>query len=733
MAMQATVIEARSTGVRDQAAVREVLEAVRAEGRASLTAPEAKQVCDAYGIAVPQEGLATTGQEAVALAEEIGYPVVLKIVSPDILHKTEAKGVMVGVSTGEQVSAGFDTIIENAKDYDPSARVTGVQVQQMLGSGQEVLIGAITDPTFGPVMTFALGGVLVEVLRDATFRLAPTSAQEALGMVNGIRAAEVLRGVRGGPAADQRALAEMIQRVSQLVADFPEITEVDLNPVLAAPDGATAVDARFVVSFEPAAGRPPRYSREEILETMNRLMRPRAIAVIGASEQPGKIGNSVMRNLVDGGFPGEIYPVNPKASEILGKKVYADVSELPAGIDVAVFAIPAKLVVDTIAKIGDKGIRTAILIPSGFAETGETELQRELVEAARKHGVRFVGPNIYGVYYTPGRMSAAFTTPYDVQGPVALASQSGGIGMAILGFSRSTKLGVSSIVGLGNKADIDEDDLLTFFENDESTNCVALHMEDLKDGRAFVEVAKRVSQKKPIVVLKAGATPAGTKAAASHTAALAGDDKVYDDILRQAGVVRARGLSELLQFARCLPMLPTPGGENVVIITGAGGSGVLLSDACFSNGLHLMEMPEDLNQAFMEFIPPFGAAGNPVDITGGEPPETYANTIRLGLEDERIHALVLGYWHTIITPPMTFAKVVTDVVDEFRDRGIEKPIVASLAGDVEVEQASEYLFDHRIPAFPYTTETPVEILAGKYRWARIAGLIGGKAVNGRSH
>src|ERR687894_1255371 len=306
---------------------------------------------------------------------------------------------------------------------------------------------------------------------------------------------------------------------------------------------------------------------------MNKLMRPRGIAVIGASASEGKIGNSVMQNLVNGGFEGGIYPVNPKADEILGKKAYADIDDLPDDVDVAVFAIPAKFVVDTIAKVGDKGIRTAIMIPSGFSETGEVELQQQLQKKAREHGVRFVGPNIYGVYYTPGNMSAAFTTPYDVQGPVALASQSGGIGMGILGFSRSTRLGVSAIVGLGNKADIDEDDLLTFFEQDDATQCIALHMEDLKDGRAFVEVAQRVSKKKPIVVLKAGATPAGTKAAASHTAALAGDDKVYDDLLREAGVVRARGLQELLQFARCLPILPTPKGENVVIITGAGGSG----------------------------------------------------------------------------------------------------------------------------------------------------------------
>jgi acetyl coenzyme A synthetase (ADP forming)-like protein len=723
--MQSTMTEGRSSTT-DQGTVREVLDEVRSAGGTSLSAPEAKRVCDAYGIEVPREGLATSADEAVSLAEDIGYPVVLKIVSPDILHKTEAKGVLVGLSSADDVSSGYDTILENAKAYKADASVTGVQVQRMLPEGQEVLIGAISDPSFGPVVTFGLGGILVEVLRDVTFRLAPTSAEDALEMVNGIRTAEVLRGVRGRPGVDLEALAAMIQRVSELVTDFPEITEVDLNPVLAQEDGAIAVDARFVVDFDTADDRPPRYSQDEILEVMNRLMQPRAIAVIGASEQEGKIGNSVMKNLVNGGFEGEIYPVNPKAKEILGKKVYADVSELPDGVDVAVFAIPAKFVPDTIAKVGDKGIATAIMIPSGFAETGEEELQQQLVDTAREHGVRFVGPNIYGVYYTAGNMSAAFTTPYDVKGPVALASQSGGIGMGILGFARSTKMGVSAIVGLGNKSDIDEDDLLTFFEHDDATNCVALHMEDLKDGRSFVEVAQRVSKKKPIIVLKAGATPAGTKAAASHTAALAGDDKVYEDILRQAGVVRARGLQELLQFARCLPILPTPTGENVVIITGAGGSGVLLSDACYNNALQLMEMPDDLNEAFMKFIPPFGAAGNPVDITGGEPPETYRNTVALGLEDERIHALVLGYWHTIVTPPMVFAKVMAEVVEEYRGKGIEKPIVASLAGDVEVEEASQYLFEHGIPAFPYTTETPVEVLAAKYRWARMAGLLDGK-------
>jgi acyl-CoA synthetase (NDP forming) len=179
----------------------------------------------------------------------------------------------------------------------------------------------------------------------------------------------------------------------------------------------------------------------------------------------------------------------------------------------------------------------------------------------------------------------------------------------------------------------------------------------------------------------------------------------------------------MLQFAGGLPVLPTPKGENIVIITGAGGSGVLLSDACIDYDLQLMAMPQDLDAAFRKFIPPFGAAGNPVDITGGEPPTTYRNTIKLGLEDERVHALILGYWHTIITPPMVFAKLAAEVVEEARAQGINKPIVASLVGDVEVEEASEYLYDHGIPAYAYTTQLPVDVLGAKYRWARAAGLL----------
>ena len=484
----------------DRTAVRKLLDQAKAAGRSALTAPESKAICDAYGIAVPKEGVAANAAQATRLAAQIGFPVVMKIVSPQILHKTEAGGVVVDVRNAEQAAQAFDSIIANACRYDPQASIDGVQVQQMLAGGQEVIIGAVTDPAFGKLVAFGLGGILVEVLKDITFRLAPATREDALSMLDGIAAAEILRGVRGADPVDRDALASMIEAVSRLVADFPEISELDLNPVFATKSGATAADVRVVLDFTPAV---PRYrpKKEDIVRQMNRIMKPDAVAVIGASNESGKIGNSVMKNLINGGYQGEIYPIHPKADEILGKKVYKSVKDIPGEVDIAVFAIPASLVAGALIECGEKKIVGAILIPSGYAETGNIKGQEEIQAIGQKYGIRLMGPNIYGFYYTHANLCATFCTAYDVKGSAALSSQSGGIGMAIIGFSRSAKMGVSAIVGLGNKSDIDEDDLLTFFEQDDNTQIIAQHCEDLKDGRAFAEVAKRVSKKKPIVVL----------------------------------------------------------------------------------------------------------------------------------------------------------------------------------------------------------------------------------------
>src|SRR5437763_8841734 len=386
-------------------AVRKVLDAVKADKRTSLTAPEGKLVCDAYGIPVPKEGVARSATEAAKLAADMGFPVVMKIVSPDILHKTEAGGVVVGVKTAAEAEKSYEAILANAKKYKAAAKIEGVQVQQMLAGGTEVIVGSITDGSFGKLVAFGLGGVLVEVLKDITFRLAPATKQDALSMLDGIQAHDMLKGVRGGDPANREALADVIVKVSQLVSDFPEIVELDLNPVFATKQNAIAADVRIVVDFD-FKPRPAPRSNEEIVTAMNRIMQPKAVAVIGASAEDGKIGNSVMKNLINGGYKGEIYPIHPKASEILGYKAYKSVKDVSGVIDTAVFAIPAKFVAGALIECGEKKIPGAVLIPSGFAEAGAPELQAEIVEIGKEYNVRLMGPNIYGFYYTPASLCA---------------------------------------------------------------------------------------------------------------------------------------------------------------------------------------------------------------------------------------------------------------------------------------------------------------------------------------
>src|ERR1700757_40008 len=364
-------------------AVRKLLDQVKADKRTSLTAPEGKLVCDAYGIPVPKEGLAKSAAEAAKTASGMGFPVVMKIVSPDILHKTEAGGVVVGVKDEVAAKAAYDTILANAKRYKSDAKIEGVQVQQMLAGGTEVIVGSITDGSFGKLVAFGLGGVLVEVLKDITFRLAPATKADAMSMLDGIQAHEMLKGVRGGDPVNRDALADVIVKVSQLVSDFPEIVELDLNPVFATKTDAIAADVRIVVDFDYKPKPKPR-PQAEIVKAMNRIMQPKAVAVIGASAEDGKIGNSVMKNLINGGYKGEVLPIHPKAPEILGYKAYKSVTEVPGVIDVAVFAIPAKFVAGALAECGEKKIPGAVLIPSGFAEAGHPELQEEIVEVGKK-------------------------------------------------------------------------------------------------------------------------------------------------------------------------------------------------------------------------------------------------------------------------------------------------------------------------------------------------------------
>lgn len=455
------------------------------------------------------------------------------------------------------------------------------------------------------------------------------------------------------------------------------------------------------------------------LDVLKRMFNPNAIAVIGASREPGKVGYSVVKNIVEGGFKGRVFPVNPRADEIFGIRCYHDIGAIPDTIDVAILCVPARIIPRIIEELGKHHVPVAVIISSGFAEVGKDELHQQLTDVAQRAQVRVLGPNIFGYYYTPQDLCATFCIPYTKKGSIALTCQSGGVGMGIIGYTRSHEIGVSAIVGLGNKADLDESDFLEFFAQDNATRVIALHMEGLTDGERFLQIAKRVSKEKPIIALKVGRTADGARAAVSHTASLAGDDRLYDAAFKQSGVLRARTLEELFDWAKVLAKLPPPNGDNVVIHTGAGGLGVILSDACYDHELKLMEIPQDLEEQLRKYIPPFGSFRNPVDITGASPPITYEETARLLMNDDRVDSIIFGYWETVITPPMVFATALARVIDEARHRGISKPVVASLSGDSEIETAARYLEKEGIPSYPYAPEKAVAALSALYKWTRL--------------
>ncbi len=702
--------------------VTRILSEAKRQGRTVLTEVESKEVLTACGIPVRTGQVATDPESAAEIAGKLGYPVVMKIVSPDIPHKSDVGGVRVNLNSPAAVRSAFTDIVRDAKREKPKADIQGALIYQMVPEGVELVIGATFSRQFGHAVMFGLGGIFVEAAMDVVFRLVPLTREDSLDMIQEIRGRKILGNFRGKPAVNIKAVADIIEKLSALVTDYPEILEVDMNPVIASAAGAIVVDARMALG-EPKKIADTIYSSEEIVTGMKRIFSPAGIAIIGASGDPSKLGYSTVKNIIDGGYKGKIYPINPKADEILGLKCYMSVQEIPGKVDVAVIVIPAKNVADAVTALGEKGVAGAIVISSGFAEIGNNDLQRELVEKAMKSRVRILGPNIFGLYYTPADLCATFCTPYTEKGGTALSCQSGGVGMAIIGYSRSNRMGVSAIVGVGNKCDVDEDDLIEFFGQDQNTKVIAMHVEDIKDGVAFVRAAGKISRQKPIIALKAGATASGERAAFSHTGALAGDDRIYSAAFAKAGIVRVSNLEDLLDCARSLGKMPAPKGENVLIVTGAGGLGVLLADACSKHQLQLMQLEKDLDQAFKKFIPPFGATGNPVDITGGEPPETYEATIRLALEDDRIDALILGYWHTLITPPMAFAETVIRAKKAAESVKAPKPIVASLSGDIEVERAASLLEAHGVPAFAYSSEKAVVVLGALYRWARMAGRI----------
>ena len=426
------------------------------------------------------------------------------------------------------------------------------------------------------------------------------------------------------------------------------------------------------------------------------LFEPRSVAVIGASHDPSKIGNKFVQNIIASGYKGGIYPINSEGGEILGQKVYKNIKEIQDPVDIACVVIPAKFVFDCIKDCAAQGVKHAIIIASGFSEIGNYAEEKKLVAYAREHDMRILGPNIFGIYSATASLNATFG-PADVRpGHVGVITQSGALGIGLMGKTVTQNIGLSAIVSVGNKADINECDLLDYLFAQEQTKLILMYLEGVGDGERLVSILKRATREKPIVVIKSGRSKKGALAAASHTSSLAGEDKLFDDIIRQCGVMRSESISDALDWCHYLADNPIPKGENTVIITNGGGMGVLAADASEKYNVNLYDDLKDLGKTFSGVIPSFGSSKNPIDLSGQATAAYYDNALTAALENNNIDSVVCLACETAVFDPQGFYKTICKQVPEYLKK---KPLVLSLFGGAEVEQCLDKFQKENIPAF----------------------------------
>jgi acetyltransferase len=444
---------------------------------------------------------------------------------------------------------------------------------------------------------------------------------------------------------------------------------------------------------------------------MRSLFQPRTIAVFGASTNPAKVGYRVVENLLVGGYQGTLYPISPKGGEILGCPVSTSLGEISEDIDIAVMAIPARFVFDAVVECGKKGVKHLVVITSGFSEVGNIEEEERIVAYAREHGMRVLGPNVFGIYSDACSMNATFGPSGILSGHVAIVTQSGALGIAMIGKTAAESLGLSAVVSVGNKSDIDEADLLEYLGRDENTRVILLYIEGVKNGHRLARTLRWVTQRKHVVVIKSGRSKRGAMAAASHTGSLAGADDVFDAVMKQCGALRAEDVQDAFNWVQYLASAPAPSGKEAVIITNGGGIGVMATDACEKYEIALFDDQRLLKEAFSEVMPDFGSSKNPVDLTGQATAEDYTKALEAALEEDGIHSVMALYCETALFDTQEFGRLIRKTYERFRER---KPIVFTLFGGAKIEALVRELRMDGIPVFANVYEA-VSCLGVLYR------------------
>jgi acyl-CoA synthetase (NDP forming) len=669
-----------------------------------------KAVIAQFGMKVPSGKRVTSFREAHRVASELGYPLVVKAMAPDLIHKSDRGAVKVGVENHSALRKATGEL----RNLFPGIPLL---LEKMVAPGVELITGLIHDGHFGSCLMIGTGGLLTELFQDVNFLMLPVKRGDVLEALMGLKGFKLLNGFRGRPVYDINQTVDAIMGLARFGEEALGYYEsVDINPLVVNEWGVTALDVKILLN--PAFVVPSREEPSVDTRFLDRFFSPRSVAVIGASATIGKSGNVVIRNILANGYGGKVYLVNPKGGEILGMAVHDSVTSLPDGIDLAIIVLPAKETPQALRECAEKGIKHIILLAGGFAEVDEygAEIQQEMIDIIREKGIRVIGPNTSGHTSTPHQFtSSLFPLGKIRRGKVSYLAQTGNFATHTMRYILTGEhFGVARVIGLGNKIDIEESEALKYLADDLETHAILMYLESIKRPRRFLEIAREVTHHKPVVILKGGITEAGKKAAVAHTAALASEDRLVDGLLSQAGIVRVRDYTHLILAGKAFSMVPLPKGNRVSFLTPSGAMLVVLSDFCISLGLEVPELEEETRQRLQEISPPYIRMRNPVDIWAAATVKGveygYGEGMEAVLKDSNIDAVVPILMLTKETGIPSY-----NFILELAKKYPEKPILVTFSAEKQyMEECKEFLEPRGIPTFP-EIEQPFEVLSILYR------------------
>ena len=682
-----------------------------------ITEEVAKNILTAYDIKVPRFALVKDVETAVKEANSIGYPLVAKIVSPQILHKTDVGGVKIDLKNEEDVKSAFNDMYERlSKKYD----VKGVLLEKMVPKGVEIIVGLQNDPQFGPVIMVGLGGIFTELFKDVSFRVLPITKIDALEMIEELQGKKLLKGYRGSQPINLDMLCDALVNIGKLGFDISSFYEsIDFNPIIVYPDSYYVADAKILLTDRP------KYDIVSVAQPNSKYMdlffNAKSVALIGASPEIGKVGNSVLEALVKHDYKGKVFPVNAKGyPEIMGIKAYKSLDEISEPVDVVVVTVDLKFVPNLLKTCGQKGIHNVVIISGGGKELGgeRAEIEQQVKDLSAKLDIRIIGPNCIGMFNGENRLDCAFQGHERMlrpkNGNVAFLSQSGTIGIAFM--EHSSPFGMSKMISYGNRSDVDEADMIWYLSEDPQTKVIGLYVEGLGDGRKFVNTAKKVitERKKPIIVFKNGRTIRGAKQAASHTGSLGGTFTVVKGAFSQSGIISVDSYDELTASLKSFSWQPIPNGNKVAMVTNGAGPIIAAIDQFEKLGLEVATLSEQSISTFKSHYPPTYVIGNPCDVTGSANAADYKFAIQTFMDDPNVD--IIMPWFVFQDDPLE--ETIVEILSDFNKQR-RKPILVGALGGPFTQKMATRLEENEVPVYQ-SVNTWATAAGSLARWSHLS-------------